>query len=68
MIVVAFSLRSQAWVSNGLVALLALVVVCIAGDVWPGGDWSVPDLALFFLAGGQALAAILRAKPTRVKA
>jgi uncharacterized membrane protein len=105
LIVVAFSLHSQAWVSNGLVALLALVVVCIigaalhaplrrvpenaikfvvgamicsfgtfwtlealAGDVWPGGDWSLVGLALFFLAGGQALAVGLRAKPTRVEA
>ena len=105
LIVVAFSLHSQAWVSNGLVALLALVVVCVAGvavhaplrrvpenaikfvvgamicsfgtfwtlealagDVWPGGDWSLLGLAAFFLAGGQALAVVLRAKPKQVAA
>jgi len=103
LIVVAFSLHSQAWVSNGLVALLALVVVCVAGvavhaplrrvpenaikfvvgamicsfgsfwtlealagNVWPGGDRSLMGLALFFLAGGQALAAVLRAQSRHV--
>ena len=32
----------------------------LAGDVWPLGDWSLLVLAVFFLAGGQAVAAFLR--------
>jgi uncharacterized membrane protein len=105
LVVVAFSLHSQAWVSNGIAALVALLAVfvaglavraplrrvpenaikfvvgamivsfgtfwtleALAGDVWPLGDWSLLVLALFFLAGGQALVPIVRGRPLRVPA
>jgi uncharacterized membrane protein len=105
LVVVAFSLHSQAWVSNGIAALVALMAVfvaglavraplrrvpenaikfvvgamivsfgtfwtleALAGDVWPLGDWSLLVLALFFLAGGQALVPIVRGRPLRVPA
>jgi uncharacterized membrane protein len=92
LVVVAFSLHSRGWLSNGVAALIALLAVfvggllvraplrrvpenaikfvvgamivsfgtfwtleALAGDVWPFGDWSILLLAIFFLAGGQAL-------------
>jgi uncharacterized membrane protein len=97
LIVVAFSLHSQAWVSNTSTAMAALLVVLVAGlsvraplrrvpenaikfvvgamivsfgtfwtlealagAVWPLGDWSLLALAVFFLAGGQALVPLTR--------
>jgi uncharacterized membrane protein len=97
LVVVAFSLHSHAWLSNGLAALVALLAVfvaglavraplrqvpenaikfmvgamvvsfgtfwtleALAGDIWPLGDWSLLLLAVFFLAGGQALVPVLR--------
>ena len=97
LVVVAFSLHSRAWLSNGIAALIALLAVfvvglsvrvplrrvpenaikfvvgamiisfgtfwtleALAGDVWPFGDWSILLLAVFFLAGGQALVPIIR--------
>ncbi len=100
LIVVAFSLHSQAWLTNGLTALAALLAVlgaglairaplrrvpenaikfvagglivsfgvfwtleAMAGDVWPLGDWSLLALAVFFLAGGQALVPLVRRRP-----
>jgi len=105
LVVVAFSLHSQAWVSNATAALAALLVVllaglavraplrrvpenaikfvvgamivsfgtfwtleALAGDVWPLGDWSLLVLAVFFLAGGQALVPLVRGRPRRVAA
>jgi uncharacterized membrane protein len=105
LIVVAFSLHSEAWVPNGITALLALLVVfaaglsvraplrqvpenaikfvvgamivsfgtfwtleALAGDVWPLGDWSLPVLAFFFLAGGQALVPVVRGGARRAAA
>ena len=32
----------------------------LAGDVWPFGDWSLLVLAVFFLAGGQAMVPLIR--------
>ena len=32
----------------------------LAGDVWPFGDWSLLGLAVFFLAGGQAIVRLVR--------
>jgi uncharacterized membrane protein len=97
LVVVAFSLHSRAWLSNGIAALIALLAVfvagllvraplrrvpenaikfvvgamivsfgtfwtleALAGDVWPFGDWSILLLAVFFMAGGQALVPIIR--------
>jgi uncharacterized membrane protein len=97
LVVVAFSLHSRAWLSNGVAALIALLAVfvggllvraplrrvpenaikfvvgamivsfgtfwtleALAGDVWPFGDWSILLLAIFFLAGGQALVPLVR--------
>jgi uncharacterized membrane protein len=40
----------------------------LAGGVWPAGDWSLLLLALFFLAGGQALVPLVRRKPSAVTA
>ena len=97
LLVVAFSLHSRAWLSNGLAALIALLAVLVAGlsvraplrrvpenaikfvvgamivsfgtfwilealagDVWPFGDWSLLGLAVFFLAGGQAVVPLIR--------
>jgi uncharacterized membrane protein len=97
LLVVAFSLHSRAWLSNGLAALIALLAVllagfwvraplrrvpenaikfvvgamivafgnfwtleALAGDVWPFGDWSLLGLAVFFLAGGQAMVPLIR--------
>ncbi len=97
LLVVAFSLHSRAWLSNGLAALIALLAVllagfsaraplrrvpengikfvvgamivafgtfwtleALAGDVWPLGDWSLLGLAVFFLAGGQAMVPLIR--------
>jgi uncharacterized membrane protein len=97
LLVVAFSLHSRAWLSNGLAALVALLAVLVAGlsvraplrrvpenaikfvvgamivsfgtfwtlealagDVWPLGDWSLLGLAVFFLAGGQAIVPLIR--------
>jgi uncharacterized membrane protein len=38
----------------------------LAGSAaWPFGDWSIPGLALFYLAGGTLLAALLRRRPPR---
>jgi uncharacterized membrane protein len=34
----------------------------LAGDVWPLGDWSLLVLAVFFVAGGQALVPFVRAR------
>jgi uncharacterized membrane protein len=105
LVVVAFSLHSHAWISNGLAALVALLVVfvagsavraplrrvpenaikfvvgamivsfgtfwtleALAGDVWPLGDWSLLVLAIFYLAGGQALVPVVRRRPQRVSA
>ena len=105
LVVVAFSLHSHAWISNGLAAVAALLVVfvaglavraplrrvpenaikyvvgamivsfgtfwtleAIAGPVWPLGDWSLLVLALFFLAGGQVIAATMRRNSARVAA
>jgi uncharacterized membrane protein len=102
LVVVAFSLHSGAWLSNGIAALVALLAVFIAGlairaplrrvpenaikfvvgamivsfgtfwtlealagDVWPLGDWSLLVLAVFFMAGGQALVPIVRGTPRR---
>jgi uncharacterized membrane protein len=99
LIVVAFSLHSRAWAFNGATALIALLVVFVAGlavrtplrrvpenaikfvvgamivsfgtfwtleslagDVWPLGDWSLLVLAVFFVAGGQALVPFVRAR------
>jgi uncharacterized membrane protein len=35
----------------------------MAGDVWPLGEWSLPALAVFFIAAGQALVPLVRARP-----
>ncbi|WP_428492100.1 hypothetical protein [Rhodopila sp.] len=40
----------------------------LAGDVWPLGDWSLLLLEAFFLAGGQALVPLIRARPRRAAA
>lgn len=32
----------------------------MAGDVWPGGDWSLLALAAFYLLAGQALVAWMK--------
>jgi uncharacterized membrane protein len=103
LVVVAFSLHSQAWLSNGMAAIIALLAVfvaglsvraplrrvpenalkfvvgamivsfgtfwtleALAGDVWPLRDWSILLLAVFFLAGGQALVPF--ARPARLAA
>jgi uncharacterized membrane protein len=105
LVVVAFSLHSHAWVSNGIAAVIALLLVflaglairaplrrvpenaikfvvgamivsfgtywtleAMAGDVWPLGDWSLLLLALFFLAGGQALVPVVRPRQRPVTA
>jgi len=105
LVVVAFSLHSQAWISNGIAAIAALLAVftaglairaplrrvpenaikfvvgamivsfgtfwtleALAGDVWPLGDWSLLVLAVFYLAGGQALVPLVRRRPQRVPA
>jgi uncharacterized membrane protein len=101
LVVVAFSLHSRAWLSNGIAALTALVLVflaglavraplrrvpenaikfvvgamivsfgtfwtleAVAGNIWPLGDWSLLVLAVFFVAGGQALVPVIR-RPVR---
>ena len=40
----------------------------LAGEVWPLGEWSLLALAVFFLAGGQALVPLIRARPRRITA
>jgi Ca2+/H+ antiporter, TMEM165/GDT1 family len=40
----------------------------VAGGVWPLGDWSLLGLAVFYLAGGQALVPLFRRRPQRVAA
>ena len=40
----------------------------MAGDVWPLGEWTLLLLAVFFLAGGQALVPLLRGHPRRATA
>ena len=40
----------------------------LAGEVWPLGDWTLLVLEVFFLAGGQALVPLVRARPRRVAA
>ncbi len=104
LVVVAFSLHSHAWLSNGSAALAAMLVVfaaglamhaplrqvpenaikfvvgamivsfgtfwtleALAGDIWPGGEWSLLILAVFFVLGGQALVPIVR-QPSRITA
>lgn len=56
LIVVAFSLHSQAWTSNVLAALAALAVVCIAGMVIRAPLRRVPENALKFVVGGMIMA------------
>jgi uncharacterized membrane protein len=40
----------------------------LAGAVWPLGDWSLLALSAFFMAAGQALVPVMRARPRRLTA
>ena len=53
LIVVAFSLRSQAWISNGIAALAALVVVFAAGLAVRAPLRRVPENAIKFIVGSM---------------
>jgi len=56
LIVVAFSLHSQAWASNVMAALAALAVVCAAGVMIRAPLRRVPENALKFVVGGMIVA------------
>lgn len=53
LIVVAFSLHSQAWVSNGIAALAALLVVFAAGLAVRAPLRRVPENAIKFIVGSM---------------
>jgi uncharacterized membrane protein len=53
LVVVAFSLHSQAWVSNGLAALLALAAVFVAGLAVRAPLRRVPENAIKFVVGAM---------------
>ena len=53
LVVVAFSLHSQAWVSNGLAALAALLLVFIAGLAVRAPLRRVPENAIKFVVGAM---------------
>nr|WP_294520740.1 hypothetical protein [uncultured Rhodopila sp.] len=53
LIVVAFSLRSGAWVSNGIAALVALLVVFAAGLAARAPLRRVPENAIKFIVGSM---------------
>lgn len=53
LVVVAFSLHSQAWVSNGLAALVALLMVFIAGLAVRAPLRRVPENAIKFVVGAM---------------
>ncbi len=53
LIVVAFSLRGQAWISNGIAALAALLVVFAAGLTARAPLRRVPENAIKFIVGSM---------------
>jgi uncharacterized membrane protein len=53
LIVVAFSLHSQAWISNGIAALLALLVVLAAGLSLRAPLRQVPENTIKFVVGAM---------------
>jgi uncharacterized membrane protein len=53
LIVVAFSLHSHAWVSNGIAALIALLVVFVAGLSVRAPLRRVPENAIKFIVGAM---------------
>jgi uncharacterized membrane protein len=53
LIVVAFSLHSHAWVSNGIAALIALLVVFVAGLSVRAPLRRVPENAIKFVVGAM---------------
>jgi uncharacterized membrane protein len=53
LVVVAFSLHSRAWVSNGLAALVALLAVLIAGLAVRAPLRRVPENAIKFVVGAM---------------
>ena len=55
LIVVAFSLHSRAWASNGLTAVLALVVVLVAGLSLHAPLTRVPENTIKFVVGAMIL-------------
>ncbi|MDR3531261.1 MAG: hypothetical protein P4L90_12005 [Rhodopila sp.] len=53
LVVVAFSLHSQAWVSNGIAALVALLAVFVAGLAVHAPLRRVPENAIKFVVGAM---------------
>jgi uncharacterized membrane protein len=53
LVVVAFSLHSQAWVSNGIAAVVALMVVFVAGLAIRAPLRKVPENAIKFVVGAM---------------
>jgi uncharacterized membrane protein len=55
LLVVAFSLHSQAWVSNGLTAIAALLLVCVAGAAARAPIRKVPENTIKFVVGAMTV-------------